>query len=300
LSEHTHQQSCDICGLDYPGKLYAQGRSYSVLRCVRCGLIWTDPLFTEVSSDTVSFGMGMPYYAEAVYKHEAPRQKDRFRRQLRWISDVLARDGHSGLSGARALEVGTGLGFFLDVCRELEIRAEGCDINETAVRYAMQTGHDVRLGTLDSSYDDEAYDLVVALNLIEHLPHPGAFFQEAGRVIRSGGCLVLETPIQESFFHRSGLLANRFFGRSPRLLGLNPGGHCYKFSKRTFRTVCDEFGFRLLALRNVASPYHELMGKLARLRHIYSGLFRSAVAVMWGAAAVTRQGNRCLVVLQKP
>jgi SAM-dependent methyltransferase len=41
---------------------------------------------------------------------------------------------------------------------------------------------------------NETADLVVCDNVLEHLPEPAAFFSEASRVLRAGGCLAIRTP----------------------------------------------------------------------------------------------------------
>jgi len=56
-------------------------------------------------------------------------------------------------------------------------------------------------GTLrDLPLAAEAFDVVVAKWVVEHLEHPGIEFQECGRVLRPGGVFILLTPNTYSFF----------------------------------------------------------------------------------------------------
>ena len=48
--------------------------------------------------------------------------------------------------------------------------------------------------------DDASVDLVVADNVVEHLPDPAAFLAEAHRVLRPGGHLCMRTPNVLSYF----------------------------------------------------------------------------------------------------
>ena len=126
MREAERQESCDLCGV--PGARYGGGRyngaPYDILACPACALIWTNPLIYHANGD----GDGAhseEYWAEDVYLANAEPQKERFRKQLRAF---LKATRPADVRHLRVLEVGSGLGFFLDVCAEFGINAEGCDI----------------------------------------------------------------------------------------------------------------------------------------------------------------------------
>jgi len=80
----------------------------------------------------------------------------------------------------RTLDVGCATGFVVEVLRELGVAAEGCDVSRYAVEHAAPgaRGH-VRMGDLLAGlpWDEGAFDLVSALETLEHLPPvhvPGA------------------------------------------------------------------------------------------------------------------------------
>lgn len=77
-------------------------------------------------------------------------------------------------SGARrTLDVGSATGFVVEVLRELGVEAEGCDVSRYAVDHATPgaRGH-LRVGDLLTGlpWPDRAFDLVSALETLEHLP----------------------------------------------------------------------------------------------------------------------------------
>lgn len=282
------QEHCDLCAEQ--GNLYGKGRSYDLLSCKRCGLIWTNPLEYPSNGDAA---VADEYWHEDVYLANRDAQKKRFRQQLQ---TYLKRTRVPDLKSLKVLEVGCGLGFFLDVCEEQGIAAEGCDIVERAIEYANRDKERARVGTLDGHYRDESFDAVFAFNLIEHLPHPKDFLTEAHRVLKRGGVLVLETPIQESLFHRLARLGYALSQGRLNLFGMDPGGHVYKFSKKTFER---HTGFQSLYRRNIDSPFGEIWGKSSITSVDNKFIYRLSLPLCWTIAKATRQENRLFVLLQK-
>jgi len=281
------QHHCDLCG--EPGALYGRDKRYDLLSCPSCGLLWTNPLQCDAPLSITN----AEYFGEDVYLSNSASQKNRFRLQLKRF---LRKSGVEEVRSLKVLEVGCGLGFFLDACNEIGIAAEGCDIVERAVRFANREEQRVRLGTLDDHYRDNSLDAIFAFNLIEHLPHPRAFLTHAQRILKPGGTLVLETPIQEGLFHRmarAGQLLSR--GRL-NFFGMEPGGHIYKFSKKTFRK---ENGFRKVYQRNIHSPFGEIWGNSSLLSFDYKFVYRWSLPVVWTVARMTKQENRLFVMLRK-
>jgi len=285
------QEYCDICGGQ--GKFYGNGKNYHILLCEQCGLIWTNPLEYELAKKSIASN----YWGEEIYLANVDAQKKRFRKQLEIFkrkTNVLA------YKSIKILEVGSGLGFFLDICDELGIVAEGCDIAEKAVKFANRERERVRLGTLDAYYKNESYHAIFAFNLIEHLAHPKDFFTESRRILKSGGILVLEMPIQESLFHKLARAGFLIFKGRLNFFGINPGAHIYKFSKKTFKFICNDIGFKCVYQKNINSPFGEIWGKSSIVSFDYRLIYRLSLPIVWTIAKLTGQGNRLFILLQKP
>ena len=74
---------------------------------------------------------------------------------------------------ANALDVGCATGYLVEVLRERGIDAEGCDVSQFAVDHATPgaAGH-IRVANLFAGlpWEDRAFELVTALEILEHLP----------------------------------------------------------------------------------------------------------------------------------
>ncbi len=82
---------------------------------------------------------------------------------------------------------------------------------------------DVIGDALHIPFASESIDIVVATELMEHLPAPGQFLQEVARVLRIGGSVILSTPFMEALHEE------------PR--------DYYRFTPHGLRTLLEEHGF---------------------------------------------------------
>ena len=109
------------------------------------------------------------------------------------------------------LDVGCGIGQLWGHVSHLFDRYLGADV----VRHErLPRELDFVLVDLDTqrvSLPDETADVVAAVETIEHLENPRAFFRELVRLARSGGWIVVTTPNQLSFLSKLTLLLKNQF-----------------------------------------------------------------------------------------
>jgi SAM-dependent methyltransferase len=96
---------------------------------------------------------------------------------------------------ARILDVGCGTGANLLLLSQYG-DAEGVDISEDALSFCRERGlKQVKLGAAEQlPYDDASFDLVTALDVVEHLDDDVAGLKEIRRVLRPGGRALLFVP----------------------------------------------------------------------------------------------------------
>jgi len=110
---------------------------------------------------------------------------------VRTIVADLNLDGRS----PRILDVGCGTGANLEMLAQFG-RAEGVDVSEDALAFCRARSlSQVKLGAAEQlPYPDASFDLVTALDVVEHLDDDLAGLSEMRRVLRPGGRALLFVP----------------------------------------------------------------------------------------------------------
>jgi MPBQ/MSBQ methyltransferase len=107
--------------------------------------------------------------------------------------------------GDRLLDLGSGFGSFVVVCREAGIEAEGLDIGEYQTNFAHERFSQVMPGldpaqiyyqrdAQSTGLSDGRYDVITAWNLLEHVPDYRRVIGEAYRMLKPGGVFMGVAP----------------------------------------------------------------------------------------------------------
>ncbi len=111
---------------------------------------------------------------------------------------ILAR--RYGKKGGRLLEIGSGLGHLIGQL-EGTFQTSAVDINHWALVQSRAVAGHTPLHVASAEelpFADSAFDAVIIKHVVEHLPHPDQAIGELGRVIGTGGVLILSTPNLDS------------------------------------------------------------------------------------------------------
>jgi SAM-dependent methyltransferase len=98
-------------------------------------------------------------------------------------------------------------------------------------------------------FKNNHFDLIFALEIIEHLLNTDHFFSEIHRILKPGGFLILSTPNLASLKNRLRLLINRY----PQYLeySLDGAGHLHLYTTTTLSKQITKHHFHL---KTLASP----------------------------------------------
>lgn len=143
--------------------------------------VWSDEL-ADFYSDTDAF------LYETIVWNRTP-QKNQMRR---WIAEFLA---HDFVKPVRVLTFGDGLGFDSVHLAQAGHQVDYFDVSSEAGEFARQLCADnnvsVRFLSDAEEVADEAYDVVVCLDVLEHVPDPAELVSSLTRAIRPGGRFVV-------------------------------------------------------------------------------------------------------------
>lgn len=127
--------------------------------------------------------------------------------------------------GKAVLDLGCGGGFMAEALAKRGARVAGIDPAEKAVeaarRHARGEGLDIRYDTgvgEDLPYGDESFDIVVSVDVLEHVADLDQVIAETARVLRPGGLFLFDT------INRNPLSRLVVVDLAERALGLLPRG----------------------------------------------------------------------------
>ncbi len=116
----------------------------------------------------------------------------------------------------RLLDIGAGQGALSAKLLEAGYDVHACDLYPEMFRAPgiQCLGVDAN-GKLP--YEDQSFDLAIAVEVVEHLESHRTFFAEARRILRPGGAMVYTTPNISSFKSRVSFLFTGYFYSFPPL-----------------------------------------------------------------------------------
>lgn len=165
-------------------------------------------------------------------------------------------------AGERALDLGCGAGEFTAVLAQAGASTVGVDVAQAALTRA-RSAHpelDFRLTSIEGPlpFDDCAFGLVWASEVIEHVADTERWLGDVRRVLAPGGRLLLTTPNHP----RAALLIHGIERYSEPL-----GDHLHLYTRRSLRAMLEQLGFEHIAVRSAAGPplFRRLLLASARL-----------------------------------
>lgn len=170
---------------------YTSDQSYSYLQCKDCHSVFleappADQLEKIYPSNYYSYSPGQQLNSIT----------ERFKRYLdaRLFKKLLRQIPGENLN---VLDVGGGAGWMLSTIRSVSTRVKKTheiDINQRARSAAESAGHVFHCGRVEDFSSTETFDLILMLNLIEHVSDPAAVLKAMRELLSPGGLVLIKTP----------------------------------------------------------------------------------------------------------
>jgi ubiquinone/menaquinone biosynthesis C-methylase UbiE len=174
--------TCTICGSTENAVIETCEPPHSVVKCGGCGFIYVTPLPQQLNE----------HYSEAYYEEWRGRQAGA---RLKMWKNRLRELLHYRKNG-RLLDVGCGLGTFLDIARAGGFEVSGTEVSEFICKLVQDKMHIAAFhGDLaDIPAPAKSYDVITMWHTLEHMFDPVANLQKAHELLEDDGLLVIAVP----------------------------------------------------------------------------------------------------------
>jgi len=228
--------NCRNCGfLDAPQFLFIKW-GYNIYRCIHCGTG-----FTEIGTDFNPKNFYDEEYFQGGqkdgYADYAGSQKILRKEFNKLVSKLL----EYSLPGGKLLEIGCAYGFFLSEASAF-YDCIGVEVSKEAAKYAVDIGSKVYNQCIDENLIKKIgpFDVVVMLDVIEHLVNPVAIIQLISENIKQNGILLITTGDFSSLY-------SKISGKRWRLM--TPPQHLHFFTKKGLISLIERNRFKLVSAK---------------------------------------------------
>src|SRR3989344_7179389 len=132
------------------------------------------------------------------YKHYFQIEKDHWLMKVRRliVFDQIEKCARLPAEKVKILDFGCGSGYLVGELAKLGYNSFGIDNFDEAIEYGKQRGIKNLSVTLDAKtdYENKFFDIVLALDVLEHLGDEGPALKEIERILCPGGVLIITVP----------------------------------------------------------------------------------------------------------
>lgn len=202
------------------------GLMLSIFACTDCGF-----LQCLDAPDTTS------YYKTLDDPEYETGRKERMH-QARIILSRLMKVIGGRPEGLRLLDVGAGSGILLEVASELGFDAEGVEPSDWLRMTAHKHGCKINADVIPHPEILGPYDIVTLIDVVEHVSEPFEMIQNAAKLLKAGGTIVIVTPDVKSLAAR--LMCWKWWHYRIAHVGY--------FSKGNIEFICSQLGLKIISV----------------------------------------------------
>ena len=187
MASYNKHSNCLVCEQSHLTKLIGYEKAFLVI-CRDCGFVFSEriPSIEELDNHYKNYGSNF-YCSELTIKR---------------YNEILDKMEPFRKTG-RLLDVGCGIGFFLDEAKKRGWEVYGTEYSERLIGLLREKGITIHEGQLSSeNYEEGFFDVVTSFEVIEHINNPTSEIKQIAKLIRKGGLVYLTTPNFNSLLRR--------------------------------------------------------------------------------------------------
>ncbi len=291
MTERT-ENICPACGGVGRDRNYRVD-DYDLYRCRACR---TEFLVLRLGGHPLTKGYWDAYKLEAYGNADA--QADYNER----YEGIFAEARKYTSTTTEVLDIGCGIGNFLDWANHHDHNAVGADIDQLAIEEAQRRGFKVyQIETMVDEVRPESIDVLTMWDVIEHLVDPLEAVERAVTMLRPGGLAVFETP-DVSFPLRPISIGLRRIAEPIRYSDvLYFADHRTYFSNQGLGIMLESAGLEVMTSMSLLSPG-------AKMRNLFENMERNAsgrsMSVLYGplekVMKITGMNNKMIMIARRP
>jgi 2-polyprenyl-3-methyl-5-hydroxy-6-metoxy-1,4-benzoquinol methylase len=206
---------------------------FTFYHCSNCKIIFIDP----VPKDQLSI-----IYPKNYYSFIDP-QKSFVNSIKNWLDKRFFKSILSNITSPsiKVLDVGGGTGWLIDIIKSIDHRvsySQIVDLDNEAEKIATEKGHHYFCGKIEDFDTPVKFDLVLMLNLIEHVENPQLLLDSVSSILSNNGVAIIKTPNFDSLDARLFRYSNWGGYHCPR--------HWVLFTKESLTHVASKAGLKVV------------------------------------------------------
>ena len=222
-------------------KTYSARRSpdkihYRILKCERCGLVFSSPIFPPEKL--------LKFYRKSKcnYRNQIPYLIKTYHKLVAEIKQDLPKN-------PKVLEVGCGNGFFLKALIDLNFTKNVFGVepsSEMVLAAEPILKNKIKVNVFKSNlFPKNSFDLILCFHTLDHMSNPGEFIKGAHLMLKNNGYII-------AVVHDTDGLSVKLFGEKSAIFDIE---HIYLFNKKTLREIFTHNGFRVMSTANLVNRY---------------------------------------------
>lgn len=226
---------CPVCEVKTKSsKKFSNDVGFSFDVCAECETIYINPTPTEETlqrlyNDPAESFMFNKDNNGANVEVKAGHQDD--------YEAILRMMGDKPKERLKLLEVGCANGSFL-LTASKTFDVEGVELNDSTAEVGRQHGFNVKTGRISDVDGENIYDIIVMLQVLEHIVKPGELLREVFRLLKPDGYLYVDVPNIDSA---------SFNYLNQKHVHISSYGHVSMFNRESLIKLCERYGLQLVA-----------------------------------------------------